>query len=195
MEKIICVFGASITWGAWDGEKGGWVNRLKLALESNHDIEVYNLGVSGNNTGDLLKRFEKEVKARKPTIIIFGIGNNDSTFNNSEVSVIIEKFEKNILRLIELGKKFTNNIIFVGLSKVDESKTMPIPWNKKIYYNNESIKKYDEKIQEVTKKNKVGYINIFDLLDKKDLEDGLHPNSQGHEKIFLKIKEFLRENS
>lgn len=30
MSKKICVFGASITWGAFDNEKGGWVNRLKL---------------------------------------------------------------------------------------------------------------------------------------------------------------------
>ena len=29
----ILVFGDSITYGAWDKEKSGWVNRLRLALE------------------------------------------------------------------------------------------------------------------------------------------------------------------
>ena len=26
--ESICVFGDSTAWGAWDMEKGGWVNRL-----------------------------------------------------------------------------------------------------------------------------------------------------------------------
>ena len=33
MEKTICVFGDSITMGAWDLEKGGWVNRLRLFID------------------------------------------------------------------------------------------------------------------------------------------------------------------
>ena len=44
----ICVFGDSITWGASDYEKGGWVERLKTYLMKNkNDVDVYNLGVSG----------------------------------------------------------------------------------------------------------------------------------------------------
>ncbi len=30
----ICIFGDSITYGAFDTEKGGWVNRLHLYLDS-----------------------------------------------------------------------------------------------------------------------------------------------------------------
>ena len=33
-----------------------------------------------------------------------------------------------------------------------------------------------------------------DLLNESDLEDGLHPNSIGHEKIFLRVKDFLAKN-
>jgi lysophospholipase L1-like esterase len=35
---------------------------------------------------------------------------------------------------------------------------------------------------------------MFDLLDEKDLIDGLHPNSQGHQKMFERVRDFLLEN-
>ena len=58
MEKIINIFGDSIAWGAYD-EMGGWANRLKQYFSEDKEnyIEVYNLGVSGDNSEKLLKRF------------------------------------------------------------------------------------------------------------------------------------------
>jgi lysophospholipase L1-like esterase len=32
---------------------------------------------------------------------------------------------------------------------------------------------------------------MLDLLEDSDLEDGLHPTAGGHEKMFLRIKDFL----
>ena len=74
----ILVFGDSITYGAWDKD-GGWVQRLRKFLDENYeDFFVCNLGVSGNNSDDLLKRFEFEteqrIKEEKKTIFIFAIG-------------------------------------------------------------------------------------------------------------------------
>jgi len=33
----------------------------------------------------------------------------------------------------------------------------------------------------------------LELLDNNDFDDGLHPNAQGHEKIFNQVKDFLIE--
>ncbi|MEA1963419.1 MAG: hypothetical protein U9M94_04270 [Patescibacteria group bacterium] len=38
------------------------------------------------------------------------------------------------------------------------------------------------------------FIEMFDLLNDEDLEDGLHPNSDGHEKMFKRVRDFLIEN-
>jgi lysophospholipase L1-like esterase len=43
-------------------------------------------------------------------------------------------------------------------------------------------------------KENLYFIDMFDLLKKNDLEDGLHPNAKGHEKIFEKVKDYLIEN-
>ncbi|MBP8016769.1 hypothetical protein KAZ01_02065 [Candidatus Gracilibacteria bacterium] len=195
MEQTICVFGDSIVWGAWDIEKGGWVSRLRNYFESNnYDIRFYNCGICGENTDDLLKRFKVEANSREPTIIIFAIGINDSQYINSKNNprVTIKKFQNNLQELISQAKNFTNQIIFIGLSKVNESKTTPISRNIIKFYDNENIKLYDSKIKEICRKNNLQFIEIFDLLDNKDIDgDGLHPNSSGHEKMFLRVKDFL----
>ena len=77
---------------------------------------------------------------------------------------------------------------------MDESKTMPIPWNTIKFYDEENVKLYNTKIKEVCDKNNLQFIDMLGLLNNSDLEDGLHPNPKGHEKIFLKIKDFLISN-
>jgi len=197
MNKTINIFGDSITWGACD-EMGGWANRLRnyLGKDPVNYSKVCNLGVSGNNSDDLLKRFNSENQARNPNIIMIAIGVNDSQYINSKDNprVTLEKFENNLLELIVQAKKFTEEIIFVGLTIVDESKVMPIPWDKTKYYDNENTVIYDAKIKEVAKNNNLHFIEMNDLLTEDDLEDGLHPNSKGHEKMFLRIKDFLIDN-
>jgi len=203
----ICVFGDSVAWGAWDKE-GGWVQRLrkffdiKNLSDPNFYCLVYNLGVSGNKTKDILKRFEFEIKQRleevEETIIIFAIGINDSYFlhNEDKLRTSVEDFRTNIQKIINAAKKFSIKIIFVGLTPVDESKTTPIPWDTNKSYKNEFIQKYNEIIKSVCKENKIYFVEIFEQWVKSDykqlLEDGLHPNSNGHEKIFETVFEHLK---
>lgn len=196
----ICIFGASITWGAWDREKDGWVNRLRLFLEStlDYDVRVYNASIGGDDSDDLLERFETEAEARNPDIIVFAIGTNDSLYIKSKdnPATTLEKFESNLSKLSKQAKKYTQRIIFVGLTKVNELKTKPAVFaaDKDVYYDNENIAKYNYVIQSFCQANKLLFIKMIDLLDNEDLEDGLHPNAQGHEKMFQKVRDFLLEH-
>ena len=189
----ICVFGASITWGSYDTEKGGWADRLKLFFfvqENDKFAQVYNLGISGDTTNDLLKRIDVECEARRPGTIIFSIGNNDSSFVKSLDGnrTPIEEFRENLEKLCEKARKFTEEIMFIGLTGVDESKTQPIYWNTDISYSNENIGKYDVEIEKFCQEKKLKYINLRGILEPGDWEDGLHPNAKGHEKIFEILK-------
>ncbi len=193
MERTICIFGDSITMGASDIEQGGWVARLKNYFwQNDHDITVYNLGVSGDTTDDLLERFKSESAARKPDLIIFAIGINDSQYINSKDNprVDLDKFKDNLNKLVAQAKKFTSDIIFIGLTNVDESKTMPIPWAKNRYYDNENVNQYNSAVK-LFCEEKFLFVDMSDLLDDDDLEDGLHPNNTGHKKMFERIKDFI----
>lgn len=197
MEKTINIFGDSITWGAYD-ENGGWADRLKNYF-MNQDkgfFDFYNLGVSGDNTDDLLKRFKIENEARTPDLIIVAIGTNDASYVKSinENYVSLERFENNLSEIINQAKEFTSEIVFVGLTKSNEEMVMPAPWATDFYYDNENAEIYNNKIKEICERNSLPFIEMLDLLDNDDLEDGIHPNSKGHEEMFLRIKDFLVEN-
>jgi len=43
----------------------------------------------------------------------------------------------------------------------------------------------------VCEENNVLFLDIFGLLENNDFEDGLHPNAEGHNKIFQKVRNFL----
>ncbi len=95
-----------------------------------------------------------------------------------------------------LAKKFTQSIIFVGLTPVNEALT--INWGINKSYKNEFVNKYNEIIKSICEQNKIYFIEIFEKWIKLNynplLEDGLHQNSRGHEKIFEAVKDFLIKN-
>ena len=196
----ILVFGDSITYGAWDKEKAGWVNRLRLTLEndnSNNYYTVFNLGISGDVTETIKNRFDNECKIRfakeDNTIIIFSIGINDSQNVKGEDRVSLEIFRNNIITLINSAKKYTNNILFIGLTKVDESKVTPLPWDKDKCYLNNKIIMFDKELKNICLEKDVDYLYIYDLLEIEELFDGLHPNNVGHQKICDKVKTKIRK--
>ncbi|MBU3896986.1 MAG: hypothetical protein KJ697_03595 [Nanoarchaeota archaeon] len=197
----ILVFGDSIAYGFYDTEKGGWVERLKAYLYENTDDDgVYNLGISADKTVEILKRLELEAKVRNPGLIIFAIDINDSVLlkKENENWVNIDKFKENIKDMIRTSKTFTDKIIFIGITMVDESKVTPIPWDTNKYYTNENIAKYNTIIKNICKDSDLLFLDLFDEFNKIDykklLHDGLHPNSEGHKLIFEKVKDFLIAN-
>lgn len=119
--------------------------------------------------------------------------------NKNAVQIEKEKFKKNILKLMKLSKQFSNKIIFIGLTPVEESKMTLIDSSQgEISYRNDYIEKYNAIIREVCREKNIYFIEVFDewkkIKYKKLLKDGLHPNSNGHKKIFEAVKEFLIEN-
>ena len=56
-------------------------------------------------------------------------------------------------------------------------------------YFNSTIEKYDTVLAKYCAINNVEYLKMFDVLDDSDLcDDGIHPNDNGHEKIYKAIK-------
>lgn len=204
----IIIFGDSIAGGAWD-EKGGWVGRLKKTLtkkvidsDLKQDYWVYNLGISGDTTEWLLERFDDEIKRRlgedNEIIVIFAIGINDSEFyqKTKDFKIPEQKFRVNLRELFKKAKKHTKKIVFVGLTPVDETRVDPIPWLPNYSYRNKFIKRYNEIIKEQCAQNKIIFIDLFNLLKldfSKFLVDGVHPNSEGHFKIYELIKDLLEQ--
>ena len=71
---------------------------------------------------------------------------------------------------------------------------MPVPWSPEKFYSNDNVAKYNSVIKKISGEYNLPFIDLLDLLETNELEDGLHPNSDGHKKMFLKVKEFLLSN-
>lgn len=205
----IFIFGDSIVDGNWDREKGGWTERLKLFFNekrvSGEGVFVYSLGIAGNTSKDLLDRVEFESYQRQDeqekNIFIFAIGMNDSVFLPDKNRNLIspDQFKENLQYLTALARKYSKSIIFVGLNRIEESKTTPLFWHSKMYCYDKHLKQYNEIIKAVCKEHKLIFVDILEEFKKekyKELldKDGLHPNAQGHQKIFEIVKKALEKN-
>ena len=206
----VLVYGDSTVQGFWDTE-GGWVQRLRSYLDkkflNNPDCyyPLFNLGVSGDTSKDLLERFQGETKNRlneaqdkNEVIIILSVGTNDSmVINKSNKNQIeISNFANNLKELISLAKKYSNTIIFVGDMPVDEDKVDPIPWHDTASYRNEFVKTYQDVAENVCKEQGILFIDLYSVFIRKSyktlLEDGCHPNNEGHKMIFEIVRDELK---
>ncbi|HKU18400.1 MAG TPA: GDSL-type esterase/lipase family protein [Candidatus Saccharimonadales bacterium] len=196
----VLVFGDSITQGYWDTE-GGWVDRLRKSyderqvqdLQERDEPTIFNLGISADNTKNILNRIEAETIARTRhgilPIAIVQIGVNDSSTDNGPVQVALDEYKQNLETIIEKMQLLSSKLIFVGLSGCDEAKTTPVVWGN-YHYTNEAIKTYEETMAAVAREHDTLYIPVFDAFMQQVksganlLPDGLHPNNEGHQLIF-----------
>jgi len=177
----IGIWGDSITYG---GPNEGWVAPLRKVLSS-RDINVYNRGICGDTSEDILKRFTVEKDAIEPAIIIFAVGTNDSKYPNGgkDNKISFEKFKENMRKLIAQAKSSANRVLLIGLTPVNET---TIDSTSK--FLNSSIKQYDEYLKQLAEQEGLEFIEINSVLDlKTDLEDGIHPNAQGYAKMFKAV--------
>ncbi len=197
---ITFIFGDSITFGLWDS-KGGWADRLKQfvhAYEMHNNLtnynEIYNLGVDGNTTQQVIDRFDQEVKTRlwegETYCFIFAIGINDTAhFNYANLISSPEKYQEQLTTLYQQAKKYSSNICFIDLTPVDEALTNPLKVSTTgKCYTNDRIEAFNQTLHSFcheTNSDLVKVNNAFKQSDyKKLLIDGLHPNDAGHELMY-----------
>ncbi len=190
MENI-GAWGDSITYGAGDEESLGWVGRLRRRFERDQYVEVYNLGISGETSSDLLRRFAVELTSVRPEIILIAIGANDSIFKRGveqERQVSLDTYKENLKQLFSLARAASKHVFVVGLTIADDSRVQPMPWGKEgKSYKTSVLKEYDEVLRAAAREAGVVYLDMWNLLTIQDLADGIHPNAAGYEKMYRTI--------
>lgn len=196
----ILIFGDSIAQGFYDSE-GGWADRIKKhydrKLIEQNDLSqptVFNLGVSGDTTNALLKRFENEIIARKwpgeEYIFIIATGTNDTIFRGQENDMEPEKFTGLLTELYDISLKYSKKILFVGLFPVSDEKLNPMPWSTTgKCYSTERMQKFNDQIKTFCSVKNIPFIDLFkDFNPSTQTFDGIHPNDDGHKYIADKIQ-------
>lgn len=207
---VIYAFGDSITYGEWDVSASGWAARLRECLDGAHDKGeyriFYNLGIPGDTTTGLLKRFESEYHARhdqeEEDIFLFAFGANDSMYliNEKKCRLSLDEFRANFEIVLKKAKGFSSKMILVGITPVvedpDAAPDKPNPYN--TFISNENIQRYNAVIRELAEKYTAQFIDAYSEYmkighTKLFTKDGLHPNDEGHKIIFEMIKPELEK--
>jgi lysophospholipase L1-like esterase len=212
----IFIFGDSITQGFYSSF-GGWaqliINDVHIKNSANlpdgslvDEVynEIYNLGISGDTVDGILNRMSSEISARHlyqdKDVIVLAVGVNDAALAKNRVFKDEKDFEIEYEELVEEALTLTKNVICVGLSPVDEALTDPWKFSSTgKQWKNNRIDLFEDIIKQITVRNKVSFIGIFDsfmqeLKAGSNLHsDGLHPNDGGHKLIADAVRPVIQE--
>jgi len=205
LRDIFCL-GDSITYGEWD-ESGGWVQRLRRVADAAYiagagpKTHIYNLGVSGHTSAQLLARAPAELAARvnplAKTTVLIAIGMNDAhlAMPAGTPCATPEAFSENLRALAGLARRYTDHLCFMGLNPIDDRRTQPLPWNACKSYALPRVEMFNRIIAEIAAAEKADFIDVWSDWQGHNIQallcDGLHPNAEGHARLAALIAPFL----
>ncbi len=179
-QKKIVFLGDSLTEGYGVDKEHAYPSIVQKNLDETHQkqYKVINGGVSGSTTASGVSRLRWFLKA-KPSILVLALGANDGLRG-----IKVSESQKNLEKIISLA--IENNLKIILCE-------MHLPTN----YGKEYRKNFNKMFKNVQKKYNTGFIPF--LLDgvggKKEMniEDGIHPNIDGHKKVAENVLKYLKE--
>lgn len=175
----------------------------RYSLENEQDYSLYNLSISGDTTERILGRIANEIEARKNSdgihIYLQIGGGNDSQVNleTGENWVSREKYRENLEKILEIAEEHGEQIVLFTTTPVDESEVYPMPWKQTHGYLNSEKDDYTEILREKAGELKIPLVHLYAEIDEEKweekLEDGVHPNTEGHKQLYRIAKNQLKE--
>lgn len=177
--KIVCI-GDSLTEGYQIDLSKRWTDVLERKL----GIEIINSGICGDTTAGMLARFKEMVIDHKPSHVIIMGGTND-TFAGLKAEII----KSNILAMTRYAK-------YHGITAVI---AVPTPYfleglnlSKELQGESDLARAIEDmrcQVKQYFIEDGLRVIEIGQGLGAEDyLDDGLHPNEIGHQKMMENVK-------
>lgn len=158
------------------------------------NYNVYNSGIAGNMTKDILGDMENRVFVYNPTKVFILIGTNDLVYSGLDNDGIKNNIEEIINKIYE--KNSNTKIYLESIYPVNNSLNKEIVETR----TNDNIKDLNNKIEKICNNNKCTYINMYDNLTDKNgnmkriyTVDGLHLNKIGYKVVASKLTKYLNE--
>ena len=158
------------------------------------NYNVYNSGIAGNMTKDILDNMENRVFVYNPTKVFILIGTNDLVYSGLDNDGIKNNIEEIINKIYE--KNSNTKIYLESIYPVNNSLNKEIVETR----TNDNIKNLNNKIEKICDNNKCTYINMYDNLTDKNgnmkriyTVDGLHLNKIGYKVVASKLTKYLNE--
>ena len=182
-EKIICI-GDSLTEGYGIPEGSCWPDLLDQKM----DQEIINCGICGDTTGGMLARFYEMVIVQKPNYVIIMGGTNDLWFDIPNNQII-----GNILAMTRHARHHQiQSIIGIPtpyyLPQIDDGGRMFMD----LKGLDRRLKEYHTSLIKFISDDQQPFIDVSkNMHPALFLEDGLHPNQEGHKMMAEVAKKSL----
>lgn len=193
----ICVVGDSLAAGTGDSRCLGWHGRLLgPLLQGGRDVTIYDLGVRGDTSQDVARRWYAEASARLPAIfraaVVFEFGLNDCTVRTTAGGTAARRVpvEETLATTAAIlaGAVALWPTLMIGPAPVDDGRAGPqlVPGLSQ-RTRNQDISAIDAQLAAVAARVGVAYLPVFEAL-AADLRwrsalhdgDGIHPADDGY---------------
>jgi lysophospholipase L1-like esterase len=198
--RKLIVLGDSGVYGWGDPLEGGWCERLRRHwMELPEGPVLYPLGVRGDGLERVAARMQAEVLCRgelrrqQPQGILLAVGLNDTARvgrRDGRPQLDAEGFLYGLQQLLQQARAIAP-VLVVGLTPVCED---AMPFAEMLWYQLDDVRRYEGLLEEACMDAGVPFLPLLEHLLADPcwpallLDDGLHLNSDGHRKVFERMR-------
>jgi lysophospholipase L1-like esterase len=155
----------------------------------------------GETTKSLIKRMRAEIEVRanihEQLAIGISIGTNNTGLDSKgKPRSAPDDYTKDIDDILDIAEEYTDEVMVVGLTPVDENRTNPVPWDPEFFLNNDRIYDFDLAARGLCRAKEVLFVPVFEEINARHdagekmftPKDGLHPSSKAHDIIAKRVK-------
>lgn len=170
--KLVCL-GDSLTEGYGLPKGTGWCELLNEEV----DFEVINSGISGDTTNGMLSRFFPMVLSHKPSHVVIMGGTNDIHLKHSQDAIV-----SNVLTMFRQARHFgVQGIIGIPTPLYLTAQYLETELFRSPQEMTKEIKTLQKNLQQLSIEKQIPLIDFsFGMTAQLFLEDGVHPNEDGH---------------
>ena len=171
----------------------------ELLMTNGMDQVIYNRGIGGFTTTDMLEYMEEMVFGTEPSRIFINIGTNDIGSPDYQLEALLERYEEIIVRIQErLPEAEINMMAYYPVNETDK-----IPegeWGKTAFVTrtNENINIANAAIENLAAKKGCRFINVNEgladergKLKKEYTIEGIHMYANGYQVVLQNLKKYL----
>lgn len=171
----------------------------ELLMDYGMENVIYNRGVGGFKTDDMLEHMEEQIFGTEPSKIFINIGTNDIGAPDYKLEVLIEKYEKILTQIKErLPETEVYMMAYYPVNEVD--KVPEGEWGKTLFATrtNENIALANKEVEKLADKMGYHYIDVSEglrdengRLKKEFTIEGIHMYANGYRVILKNMKPYL----
>ena len=171
----------------------------ELLMDYGMENVIYNRGVGGFKTDDMLEHMEEQIFGTEPSKIFINIGTNDIGAPDYKLEVLIEKYEKILTQIKErLPETEVYMMAYYPVNEVD--KVPEGEWGKTLFATrtNENIALANREVEKLADKMRYHYIDVSEglrdengHLKKEFTIEGIHMYANGYRVILENMKPYL----